>query len=247
MLNIFDSMDRHSTPQRQPSSEAKHSGFNDTLRRILEVAGSTVLILLTSPLFLITALAIWATDPGPILYRQTRAGLYGVPFQLMKFRSMRVNSRPLDSPEEIGPNHPLVFPVGRLIRRLKVDELPQLINVLLGDMSLIGPRPTVLEQVQKYTSFQRRRLNVLPGMTGWTQVSGGTELTWPERIIMEVWYVEHRSIFLDMKILFRTTSVILHGYRLNRRALQEAMQFAEQEADPLELGLPQLGPSYDLR
>jgi lipopolysaccharide/colanic/teichoic acid biosynthesis glycosyltransferase len=204
------------------------------LRRIVEVAMSAFLLVLVSPLFLITALAVWGTDFGPIFYRQTRAGIFGRPFEMLKFRSMRVNNRPIDRPEEVGKCDPMLTPVGRLIRRLKVDELPQLINVLQGDMSWNGPRPTLLAQVEKYTPFQRRRLAVLPGMTGWAQVNGGAEISWTERIILDVWYVEHRSIFVDMKIIWKTLTVISHGHKPNVQAFEEALSFAKQQPDAVE-------------
>jgi lipopolysaccharide/colanic/teichoic acid biosynthesis glycosyltransferase len=208
--------------------------FDDVLRRIIKIVGSTVLLALSSPVFVLTALAVWGTDFGPVFYRQTRAGIFGRPFELLKFRSMRVNDRPLDRPEEIGERDPLVTEVGRVIRRLKVDELPQLINVLLGEMTWIGPRPTVLAQVESYTPFQRHRLDILPGMTGWAQVNGGSEISWTERILLEVWYVKHRSFFVDMKILWRTAVVILRGNKANHAVIEEALRYAEQHPDAVE-------------
>jgi lipopolysaccharide/colanic/teichoic acid biosynthesis glycosyltransferase len=203
-------------------------------RRFVEVVGSIVLLVLSAPVLLLTALVVWATDFGPVFYRQTRAGIFGRPFELLKFRSMRVNTRPLDRPEEVGEADPLVTPIGRLIRRLKIDELPQLINVLLGEMTWVGPRPTVMAQVEKYTPFQRRRLDVLPGMTGWAQVNGGAEISWEERILLEVWYVAHYSVLLDLKILWKTLTVILFGHKPNPQAIEEALRFARQQADAQE-------------
>ena len=200
-----------------------------TSHRIIDVLGSAILLLLAAPLFLITALAIWLTDRGPVFYRQTRAGLLGRPFELLKFRSMRVNNLPLDDVTEIREGHELVTHVGSWIRRYKVDELPQLLNVLRGEMALIGPRPTVPEQVEKYTAFQRRRLDITPGMTGWGQVSGGIELTWPERIMLDVWYVDHRSFRMDVGILWRTAGVILFGDKRNQQAMQAAIEHAQAE------------------
>lgn len=202
------------------------------MRRFLDVAGSAFLLVLSSPVFLITALAVWATDGGPAFFRQMRAGLQGRPFELVKFRSMKVNDGSFGKHGAEADS--LVTPVGRIIRRIKVDELPQLINVLRGEMSWVGPRPTLLEQVEQYTPFQRRRLEVLPGMTGWAQVNGGAEISWDDRIILEVWYVEHRSFLLDMKILMKTVGVILFGHKPNPRAIEEAMNFAvrQQTATP---------------
>ena len=121
----------------------------------------------------------------------------------------------------------MVTPVGRWLRRFKIDELPQLFCVLRGDMALIGPRPTVLEQVKEYTTFQRRRLDVPPGMTGWAQVNGGIEISWPERILLDVWYVDHRSFWLDLRILWRTIGVILFGETPDSTSLQEAIGYAK--------------------
>jgi lipopolysaccharide/colanic/teichoic acid biosynthesis glycosyltransferase len=129
----------------------------------------------------------------------------------------------------------MVTPVGRWIRRFKIDELPQLLRVLRGDMTLIGPRPTVLEQVEEYTAFQRRRLHIPPGMTGWAQVNGGIEISWPERIMLDVWYVEHRSFWLDMKILWRTTAVVLFGEMPNPKSLEEAIAYARQQVGEAEV------------
>jgi lipopolysaccharide/colanic/teichoic acid biosynthesis glycosyltransferase len=204
------------------------------LRRVVEVAGSASLLVFSSPVFLITAAAIWLTDFGPVFYRQTRAGLQGHPFEMLKFRSMRVNNQPIDRPGEIGESDPLVTTIGRLIRRLKVDELPQLVNVLRGEMSWVGPRPTVLAQVERYNPFQRRRLDVLPGLTGWAQVNGGAEISWDDRIALEVWYVEHRSFWLDVKILCQTASVILFGHKPNPQVIKEAWRYAQRQTGVAE-------------
>jgi lipopolysaccharide/colanic/teichoic acid biosynthesis glycosyltransferase len=199
------------------------------LRKSIDTVGSAVLLGVTSPLFIVVGLAVWMTDFGPVFYRQTRAGLFGRPFDLIKFRSMAVNSRPTDSLQEIGKADPLVTTIGRFIRRTKIDELPQLINVLRGEMSWIGPRPTVPSQVEAYTPFQRRRLEVLPGLTGWAQVNGGAEISWEDRIMLEVWYIEHRSLLLDLKIIRKTLTVIVLGHKPNEQAIEHARRFAEQE------------------
>jgi lipopolysaccharide/colanic/teichoic acid biosynthesis glycosyltransferase len=144
------------------------------------------------------------------------------------FRSMRVNDF---SPLRVGQvrgEHPLVTPVGRWIRRLKVDELPQLLNVLRGDMSLVGPRPALVDQVESYTDFQRRRLEMRPGMTGWAQVNGNIELEWAERILLDIWYIDHCSPWLDLRILWRTSAVVIFGERSNRQALKDAYAYANR-------------------
>ena len=126
----------------------------------------------------------------------------------------------------------MVTSVGRWMRRLKIDELPQLLNVLCGEMSLIGPRPTIPEQVVAYSEFQRRRLEILPGITGWAQINGGIEISWPERIMLDVWYVDHRSLWLDIQILARTAAVILFGDQRNQGALNEARAHANRQMLP---------------
>jgi lipopolysaccharide/colanic/teichoic acid biosynthesis glycosyltransferase len=121
---------------------------------------------------------------------------------------MKANNLPCDDVTEIRSGHPLVTPVGSLIRRYKIDELPQLVNVLKGEMSLIGPRPTVPEQVDGFSPFEWRRQEILPGLTGWAQINGGIDITWPERIKLDVWYVDHRSAWIDISILLRTIPVV---------------------------------------
>jgi lipopolysaccharide/colanic/teichoic acid biosynthesis glycosyltransferase len=200
------------------------------LKRGVDLFGSTMMLLAVSPLLLVAAAAIYLTDRGPVLYRQSRIGQRGTPFLLLKFRSMRINDVALTEIGQIRPEHPLVTPIGRWIRRFKIDELPQLINVLRGEMSLIGPRPTVAYQVEAYSPFQRRRLDMPPGLSGWAQINGGIEYTWPERILLDVWYVEHWTFWLDVSILLRTMGVVFFGERANPRALADATAFAGAEA-----------------
>jgi len=197
------------------------------LRRLFDILGSGLLLMLTAPLFLLTALAIWLDDRGAVFYRQTRVGLHGRPFELVKFRSMYENDLPHDCVTEIGEGHHLVTPVGKWIRRFKIDELPQLLNVFHGAMAIIGPRPALPEHLVDYTSFQRRRLDIRPGLTGWTQVNGGLNFTWPERIVLDVWYVDHRSFWTDARILWRTVAVVLFGEQYNPKALNEAIAYAK--------------------
>jgi lipopolysaccharide/colanic/teichoic acid biosynthesis glycosyltransferase len=193
-----------------------------TLRRVIDLAGATICLLIVCPVMLFTIVAIYLTDGGPILFLQQRSGLRGRPFLIYKFRSMKANNLPCDDVTEIRSGHPLVTPVGSLIRRYKIDELPQLVNVLKGEMSLIGPRPTVPEQVDGFSPFEWRRQEILPGLTGWAQINGGIDITWPERIKLDVWYVDHRSAWLDISILLRTITVVLWGDRPNPEKLAEA-------------------------
>jgi lipopolysaccharide/colanic/teichoic acid biosynthesis glycosyltransferase len=200
------------------------------MRRLIDIFAAAVLLVMMTPVFLIAALAIWSTDRGPVFFRQTRAGRGGDPFELMKFRSMRVNNVAAVVVGQVGIEHPMVTSTGRWLRRFKIDELPQLLNVLRGDMTLIGPRPTVLEQVAEYTPFQRRRLSIPPGMTGWAQVNGGVEITWPERIFLDVWYIDHQSFWLNLEILWRTVAVVLFGDEPSPKALDAAIAYANEQA-----------------
>jgi lipopolysaccharide/colanic/teichoic acid biosynthesis glycosyltransferase len=146
-----------------------------------------------------------------VLYRQRRVGLHGEEFELLKLRTMVVGAERLGAGFAINEGDPRITRVGRVLRRLSLDELPQLWNVVRGDMSLIGPRPTLAYQVERYTERQRRRLEVKPGLTGWAQVHGRAALPWEDRIDLDVWYVEHRSPWLDAKILLRTPLALLSG------------------------------------
>ena len=174
------------------------------MTRALDVAGSAVLLAATSPVLGLAALAIKLEDGGPVLYRQTRVGKDGVDFELLKLRTMVVGAERQGAGFAVNEGDPRITRVGGVLRRLSLDELPQLWNVLRGDMSLIGPRPTLRYQVMEYTPHQRRRLDVKPGLTGWAQVHGRAALPWDERIELDVWYVDHRSPLTDLKILART-------------------------------------------
>lgn len=181
-----------------------------SVKRILDVMVSFLLIVLLSPLWLLAALAVKLTSAGPVLFSQPRGGRGGVAFLSYKFRTMTVDHR--HDPTEIVPlSHPNVTAVGRLLRRLKIDELPQLWCVLKGDMSLVGPRPTIMEQVVAYDDFQRRRLEVRPGITGLAQVNGNAEMPWDERIKYDVYYVDHVSLAMDLGILVKTVLIVVLG------------------------------------
>ena len=179
-------------------------------KRVFDLAVAAVGLVLLGPAMAICWLLIRATSPGPGLFVQQRAGQDGRVFGLMKFRTMRADHAHDPDPSiVIGDDHAAVTGVGRFLRRFKLDELPNLFNVLAGDMSLVGPRPTVPEQIAEYDDFQRRRLEVRPGITGLAQVNGGTGLTWPERIEWDVYYVAHRSAWMDLKILAATAAAVL--------------------------------------
>jgi lipopolysaccharide/colanic/teichoic acid biosynthesis glycosyltransferase len=165
----------------------------------------------TSPLLALAAIAVKLTDGGPVLYRQLRVGKDGAEFELLKLRTMVVGAELQGAGFAVDRGDPRITPVGRVLRRLSLDELPQLWNVLSGDMSLIGPRPTLRYQVERYDERQRRRLAVRPGLTGWAQIHGRAELPWDERIELDLWYVEHRSPWVDARILACTPLALFRG------------------------------------
>jgi len=181
------------------------------MNRALDVAGSAFGLAVSSPFLAAAALAIKLDDGGPVLYRQRRVGHDGEEFDLLKLRTMVVGAEKHGAGWAVNRGDPRITRAGRLLRRLSLDELPQFWNVLRGDMSLIGPRPTLSYQVEQYTPRQRRRLEVKPGLTGWAQIHGRAALPWDERIELDVWYVENRSAWLDLKILVRTPLALFRG------------------------------------
>jgi lipopolysaccharide/colanic/teichoic acid biosynthesis glycosyltransferase len=181
------------------------------VRRLRDVAGAVVALALASPALAAAAVAIKLEDRGPVLYRQRRVGQHGREFELLKLRTMVVGAETQGAGWAVNQGDPRITRVGRLLRRLSLDELPQLWNVLRGEMSLVGPRPTLAYQVERYTPRQRRRLDVKPGITGWAQVHGRAALPWDERIELDVWYVENRSAWLDLKILAKTPAALFSG------------------------------------
>jgi lipopolysaccharide/colanic/teichoic acid biosynthesis glycosyltransferase len=181
------------------------------VNRLLDATVAGVGFALASPVLAIGAIAIKLDDGGPVFYRQRRVGLNGEEFELLKLRTMKVGAEKEGAGYAVNEGDPRITRSGRLLRRLSIDEVPQLWNVVRGDMSLVGPRPTLAYQVERYTPRQRRRLEVKPGITGWAQVHGRARLPWDERIELDVWYVEHRSPWLDLKILARTPGALFAG------------------------------------
>jgi lipopolysaccharide/colanic/teichoic acid biosynthesis glycosyltransferase len=181
------------------------------VNRAADVAVAGTALLLASPVLGVAALAVKLGDRGPVLYRQTRVGRDGVDFELLKLRTMVVGAETKGAGLAVDKGDARITPAGRLLRRLSLDELPQLWNVLRGEMSVIGPRPTLRYQVERYNPRQRRRLEVRPGITGWAQVHGRASLPWAERIELDVYYVEHRSPWLDVKILAKTPLALFSG------------------------------------
>jgi lipopolysaccharide/colanic/teichoic acid biosynthesis glycosyltransferase len=181
------------------------------LPRAADLTIAVIGLAILSPLLLAAAIAIKLESRGPVLYRQRRVGRDGHIFELFKLRTMRQGADPVGVGTAITADHPHVTRVGRLLRRYSLDELPNLINVLRGEMRIVGPRATLPAQVELYTPRQLRRLDLRPGVTGWAQIHGRTGIPWEERIELDVWYVEHRSLWLDLKILAKTPRSLLGG------------------------------------
>ena len=181
------------------------------MNRAADVALAGTALVVASPMLVLAALAIKLEDGGPVFYRQTRVGRGGGDFELLKLRTMIVGAEHQGAGLAVNKGDARITRAGALLRRLSLDELPQLWNVIRGDMSLIGPRPTLRYQVERYTPRQLRRLEVKPGITGWAQIHGRATLPWEERIELDVWYVEHRSPLLDLRILLRTPLALFGG------------------------------------
>jgi lipopolysaccharide/colanic/teichoic acid biosynthesis glycosyltransferase len=177
--------------------------------RAFDLAVSAVALVILSPLLLVAAIAIKAGSTGPVVYRQRRVGLGGREFEMLKLRTMVEGSDPVGYGTAVTRDDPRVTGFGRFLRRTSLDEVPNLVNVLRGEMAIVGPRPTIPAQVDDYTEFQRRRHEVLPGITGWAQVQGRAGIPWEERIELDVWYVDHRSAALDLRILARTVWLVV--------------------------------------
>ncbi|HMJ95172.1 MAG TPA: sugar transferase [Thermoleophilaceae bacterium] len=191
------------------------------MTRVLDIVLAALLLAVTSPLLALAALAIRLESRGPVFYRQLRVGRDGRLFELWKLRTMVPGAESMGAGIYVLEGDPRITRTGRLLRRFSLDELPNLVNVLRGEMSIVGPRPTVQEQVDRYTDRQRRRLEVRPGITGWAQINGRTSLPWPERIELDVWYVEHRSLRLDLRILARTARMLATGRGLYSEDLKQ--------------------------
>jgi lipopolysaccharide/colanic/teichoic acid biosynthesis glycosyltransferase len=181
------------------------------IRRLLDVVVSALALALGSPVLLAAVVAIKLDSRGPAFYRQRRSGLGGEQFDMLKLRTMVDGAEHVGAGLAVNAGDSRITRVGAFLRRTSLDELPNLLNVLRGEMSLIGPRPTLPAQVAQYTERQRRRLSVKPGITGWAQVNGRASLPWPERIELDLYYVEHRSLLLDLRILARTPLLVLAG------------------------------------
>lgn len=188
------------------------------IRRSFDIVVSASVLGLSSPVLALAALAIRLESSGPVIYRQRRSGLEGHQFEVLKLRTMVDGAEHIGAGLAINENDSRITRVGAFLRRTSLDELPNLVNVLRGEMSLIGPRPTLPVQVEQYTERQRGRLSLRPGITGWAQVNGRASLPWSERIELDLYYVEHRSLRLDLQILWRTLAMVLGGSGLYKGA-----------------------------
>jgi lipopolysaccharide/colanic/teichoic acid biosynthesis glycosyltransferase len=181
------------------------------IRRAVDIVVSATGLIVTSPLLALAAVAVRVETPGAVIYRQRRSGLRGREFDVLKLRTMVQGAEHMGAGLAVDENDARITRVGAFLRRTSLDELPNLVNVLRGEMSLIGPRPTLPVQVEQYTERQRGRLAIKPGITGWAQVNGRASLPWAERIELDLFYIEHRSPALDAQILWRTVAMVLGG------------------------------------
>jgi len=186
----------------------------EPLRRIFDLVVSVTALVLTSPVLALAVLAIRVESPGHPIYRQRRVGRDGAPFDVLKLRTMVSGAERMGAGLAVDDGDSRITRVGALLRRTSIDELPNLVNVVRGEMSIIGPRPTVPVQVEQYTPRQRGRLALKPGITGWAQVNGRASLPWSERIELDLWYIEHRSLRLDLRILWLTARMLVTGHGL---------------------------------
>lgn len=192
------------------------------LKRIFDFTFALIVVTLVSPLILLTAIAVAGSMGSPVLFRQLRPGLHGRSFEVLKFRTMAeavgLDGQPL-------PDEQRLTKLGAFLRRFSLDELPQLFNVLKGDMSLVGPRPLLMEYLPLYNAQQMRRHEVRPGITGWTQVNGRNALSWEDKFALDVWYVDHRSFWLDMKILAMTAGRVFSGSGVSKEGFATTEKF----------------------
>lgn len=208
--------DQHSVQQnlrsirynpREMESARTPADYN-TAKRTLDLLGSLVLLILFSPILVAVAVLIRCDSRGSIFFKQQRLGIRGQPFELWKFRTLQVESG-ADSHDRLSRDDPRITAIGKYLRLWGIDELPQLWNVLKGQMSLVGPRPAPLYHLDQYSPFQRKRLLVKPGLTGWAILCGRNAIPWEDRIRLDVWYVENESLLLDLKILIKSLFVVL--------------------------------------
>lgn len=195
------------------------------MKRVFDLTASLLLIIFLFPAFVVVSLFIVVDSRGKVFYRQKRVGKDGEVFEMFKFRSMVPNAEKLGAGLYFsGPDDPRITRMGRVLRRFSIDELPQLINVLKGDMSLIGPRPALVQHFKCFNEFQKKRLTVKPGITGWAQVNGRNNQSWSERIAYDIWYIENYSFRLDLLILVKTLQVVITGSGIRYDLTPEDME-----------------------
>ncbi|TXD42803.1 sugar transferase [Lujinxingia vulgaris] len=214
----------------------------DHLKRTMDVVAAGAGLVATAPVLAASAAAVYVTMGRPIFFRQQRPGLGGEPFELIKFRTMRLSAPGQD---DIGSEANRITPVGQFLRSTSLDELPTLINVLRGEMSLVGPRPLLMRYLPRYSPEQARRHEVRPGVTGWAQINGRNALSWDQKFALDVWYVDHRSLTLDLKILLGTVGKVFaregisqsgHATMPEFMGNEDADPAAGNEADPAQKG-----------
>lgn len=198
------------------------------LKRLFDFTAASVGILAVSPLIIGTALVVKKKIGSPIIFKQTRPGQFGKPFDVYKFRTM---TNETDENGDLLPDSKRLTDTGKFLRKYSLDELPQLINVIKGDISLVGPRPLLMEYNDLYNAEQRRRLDVKPGITGWAQVNGRNALSWEEKFELDVWYVDHQSFMLDMYILYLTVIKVFKSEGINQEGSVTAEKFTGTPAD----------------
>ncbi|TDM20850.1 sugar transferase [Macrococcoides canis] len=198
------------------------------MKKIFDFSVATLGIIAVSPIVIGTAIVVKKKIGSPILFTQTRPGQYGKPFQVYKFRTM---TNETDKNGELLPDAERLTETGKFLRKYSLDELPQLINVIKGDISLVGPRPLLMEYNELYNAEQRRRLDVKPGITGWAQVNGRNVLSWEEKFELDVWYVDHQSFMLDMYILYLTVIKVFKSEGINQEGSVTAEKFTGTPAD----------------
>jgi sugar transferase EpsL len=210
----------------RPSSKRRAS---DVAKRLFDIAASGLALLLLWPLLLLVALGVFADVGSPVLFRQLRPGLGGQAFELIKFRTMRADT---GAGADVASDAARLTRFGRLLRATSLDELPELWNVLRGDMSLVGPRPLLMQYLDRYSPEQARRHDVRPGLTGWAQVNGRNALGWEEKFALDTWYVDNRSFLLDLKILFLTVGRVLRPSGISAEGAATMTEFMGSEGRP---------------
>ena len=206
----------------------RQAGVSLLVKKLLDRTTAALVLVVTAPIMAATAAAVAASVGRPVLFRQRRPGLYGRPFEIAKFRTMR------DAHDKTGaplPDAERLTAVGKFLRSMSLDELPQLWNVLRGELSLVGPRPLLMQYLPRYSQEQARRHDVLPGITGWAQIHGRNEVDWDERFRLDVWYVDHWSLWLDLKILAMTAMTLIRREGISQRDHATMYEFMGSRKD----------------